>query len=152
MLRAIRKFLLKERKFKRGPNALSPLPLALLRRQQTFDLRGSRKPRSNTMLECSHIYELIDIDTLDLIGIRHWEETAGRGDAKTARAVMLTYFADFHEIENQGAGGKGPQIAAHKNIGFDAMKAAFSNRIGWLMPASTQSPTLVKNRKTWSAP
>lgn len=44
---------------------------------------------------------------------------------------MLTYFADFHKIENQGAGGKGPQIAAHKDIGFDAVEGGFfeSNRM-----------------------
>jgi hypothetical protein len=37
MLRAMRKFLSKARKFKRRPNAPSPLALASLRRQQTFD-------------------------------------------------------------------------------------------------------------------
>src|SRR5580700_7070091 len=90
-----------------------------------------RNPRSNTPLVCSHIYELSDIATLDLICIRDWEETAGRNDAKTARAVMLAYFAEFHEIENQGARGKSPQIAAHMDIGFDAAGGAFfeSNRM-----------------------
>jgi len=91
----------------------------------------SRKPRSKPPLECSHIYELINIDTLDLFGIHDWEETAGRNDTKTARAVMLTYSAEFHEIVNQGAGDKRPQTAAHMDIGFDAVGGAFfeSNRM-----------------------
>jgi hypothetical protein len=38
---------------------------------------------------------------------------------------MFTYFAEFHEIENQGAGDKRPQIAAHMNIGFDAVAGGF---------------------------
>src|ERR1700730_14523891 len=85
----------------------------------------TRNPRSNTPLVCFHIYELINIDTLDLICIRDWEETAGRNDAETARTVMLAYFAEFHEIENQGAGDKRPQIAAHMDIGFDAVEGGF---------------------------
>src|ERR1700731_3290891 len=90
-----------------------------------------RNPRSNTPLECFHIYKRINIDTLDLIGIRDWEETASREDAKTVAAVMLTYFPEFHEIENQGAGDKRPQIAAHPDIGSDAVEVGFfeSNRM-----------------------
>jgi hypothetical protein len=44
---------------------------------------------------------------------------------------MFTYFAKFHEIENQGAADKRPQIAAHVNIGFDAVAGGFleSNRM-----------------------
>ena len=44
---------------------------------------------------------------------------------------MLAYFAEFHEIENQGAGDKRPQIAAHMDIGFDAVEGGFfeSNRM-----------------------
>jgi hypothetical protein len=64
---------------------------------------------------------------------------------------MFTYFAEFHEIENQGAGDKRPQIAAHMNIGFDAVAGGFLESYR-MEPASNQSPTLVKNRNTWSAP
>src|ERR1700738_544394 len=85
----------------------------------------SRKPRSDRPLDCSHIYELINIDTLDLTCIRDWEETAERADVKTARAVMLTYFAEFHKIEKQGAADKRPQIAAHMDIGFDPVGGGF---------------------------
>src|ERR1700732_330886 len=85
---------------------------SLLVRSACF-LGRPRADCSNTPLLCSHIYRLINIDTLGLIAVRDWEETPGRADAKTARAVMLTYFAEFHEIENQGAADKRPQIAAH---------------------------------------
>ena len=49
---------------------------------------------------------------------------------------MLSYFAEFHEIENQGAGDKRLQIAAHMDIGFDAAGGAFfeSNRTTWSAP------------------
>jgi hypothetical protein len=96
-----------------------------------------RNPRLNTRLACSHIYERIDIATLD-----HWEETDGRNDAKTARAVMLPYFAEFHEIENQGAGEKRPQIAAQMDIGFDAVEGGFfeSNRMAGARLGIGQKP------------
>ena len=47
---------------------------------------------------------------------------------------MLTYFAEFHEIESQGAGDKRPQIAAHANVGFDAFEGGPAAVTSWPPP------------------
>src|SRR3974390_3493415 len=63
-------------------------------------------------------------EILQLFGLRHREEFTPGDEAEHALARDIAFFAKLHEIEKQGAGNAGPQIAPHVKIGLEAAGVA----------------------------